>query len=491
MRFIFVGFPTTVFPEMIQVAKSLREKGHRIVHWIRASGFAPDLPKELKSLVDFKWNYEWSDRSNPWLLNDMERFLPLDANDLALFAPHEASMLDLLQRIYPRYSTPELTHYYHLYLRCWKGLFKELRPDVIVFRTLPHEPTNAIIRLLARFHGIKTLMFYQLWLSDRILPMEDFTLSNTNLGLLNNQTRNDIFDDLSPDLQEYYQSQTKDTEANLPVYMPDLLSSYTVIGQIFSRLRSLFFGQVHRDFRGRLVLGLRTLGLWLRSRLSNQLPRAHRRFVSPSDFSKPFIYFPLHYQPELSTNPLGGYFRDQLLALELMVISLPQDWEIYVKEHPTQWLVGGNRYSPYRPKDYYSSLARFPSVRLIPINSDSFELIRKAKVVATISGTAGWEAVLRGKPALVFGYPWYQHAPGVHRVNDLVSCRVALKKVADGEVPDPQAVLHFLKRLDEVSFRGCLDLEYRSNSNFFKLAPSQQAENVLESILKNTKQSAL
>jgi len=63
MRFIFVGFPSTVFPEMVGVAKRLRDMGHHISHWIRASGFAPDLPQEVKSMVDFRWNYDWSDPS--------------------------------------------------------------------------------------------------------------------------------------------------------------------------------------------------------------------------------------------------------------------------------------------------------------------------------------------------------------------------------------------------------------------------------------------
>jgi len=223
---------------------------------------------------------------------------------------------------------------------------------------------------------------------------------------------------------------------------------------------------------------------WFKTHSSNELPRTYKRLSSKPDLSKPFIYFPLHLQPEFSTNPLGGYFRDQLLALEVLAASLPKDFEIYVKEHPTQWPVGGTRHNPYRPKDYYHSMARFPSVRLIPTTTNSFELIRHSKAVATVSGTAAWEAVLRGKPSLIFGYPWFQHAPGVFRINDVDSCRSALEKIQNGYTPNSQEVLRFLKRLDEMSFRGCLDLSYRLNPEYFTGTVEEQAEGMLKNIMR-------
>ena len=36
------------------------------------------------------------------------------------------------------------------------------------------------------------------------------------------------------------------------------------------------------------------------------------------DLTKQFIYFPLHYQPELSTNPLGGHYVNQLIVVEML-----------------------------------------------------------------------------------------------------------------------------------------------------------------------------
>jgi hypothetical protein len=37
----------------------------------------------------------------------------------------------------------------------------------------------------------------------------------------------------------------------------------------------------------------------------------------------PYVYLPLHLQPEATTSPMGGVFTDQYLALETLVRALP------------------------------------------------------------------------------------------------------------------------------------------------------------------------
>ena len=54
------------------------------------------------------------------------------------------------------------------------------------------------------------------------------------------------------------------------------------------------------------------------------------------DLSKKFIYFALHYQPERSTDPQSSYYSDQLIPLSILNNLVPDDYVIYVKEHPRQ-----------------------------------------------------------------------------------------------------------------------------------------------------------
>lgn len=125
------------------------------------------------------------------------------------------------------------------------------------------------------------------------------------------------------------------------------------------------------------------------------------------DLNVRFIYVPLHNQPEMSTSALGGQWRDQLLMVEALARHLPDDWQIYVKENPRQ---GAYARGPM----FWHRLSRIKGVRFMPSSASTHELSAHAQFVATVTGTAAWEAIRKGRPALVFGNAWYKSLPGIH-----------------------------------------------------------------------------
>ena len=130
---------------------------------------------------------------------------------------------------------------------------------------------------------------------------------------------------------------------------------------------------------------------------------------TPVDLSGDFVYVPLQLQPEMTTSALGQGYRDQALAIERLADMLPDGVRILVKENPKQ-------YGHYmRGPLFFHRLARIPSVTFLPSWADTRALTDHARAVATITGTAGWEAICSGKPALVFGAAWYRNLPGVVR----------------------------------------------------------------------------
>ena len=82
-------------------------------------------------------------------------------------------------------------------------------------------------------------------------------------------------------------------------------------------------------------------------------------------------------------------------------------------------------------------------MRYLPIGVPTLELIAKSRAVATITGTAGWEALQMGKPVICFGYAWYRSFPGVFRWDGL-----GIQTISDA--------LNFT--FDKEALRGALDI---------------------------------
>ncbi len=129
------------------------------------------------------------------------------------------------------------------------------------------------------------------------------------------------------------------------------------------------------------------------------------------DLSGKFIYVPLHNQPEMSTSALGGPWRDQVLMIEALARHLPDGWEILVKENPRQ---GAYARGPL----FWHRLNRIKGVKFVPSDLSTHELSDRAQFVATVTGTAAWEAIRKGRPAVVFGNAWYKRLPGINRFEE-------------------------------------------------------------------------
>ena len=118
-------------------------------------------------------------------------------------------------------------------------------------------------------------------------------------------------------------------------------------------------------------------------------------FSSLDDLSTSYIYFPLHVDPEASTMVLSPWHTDQIAVIEALAKAAPAQMQIVVKEHAP--MLG------LRPRGFYRQIARMPRVTLLNPDYSTFDLIEKSQLTAVITGTAAWEAMLLGRPALIIG----------------------------------------------------------------------------------------
>jgi hypothetical protein len=161
--------------------------------------------------------------------------------------------------------------------------------------------------------------------------------------------------------------------------------------------------------------------------------------------SGPFAYCPLHVDPEASTIVSAPMHTNQLAVVEALVKGLPLGMNLLVKEHiPMLGL---------RPAGFYARLKRMPGVTLVSPFENSLSLIKRASLTCVINGTAGWEAIQLGKPAIVIGHPHYVALKeGFVRCPDLSNLPEAVHQALNLAPVDEERLLLYVAAILDQSF---------------------------------------
>ena len=148
------------------------------------------------------------------------------------------------------------------------------------------------------------------------------------------------------------------------------------------------------DFdRGDLTLWPIGKRLWTRASVAiNRIALRARSPFQPAE-ERPFVLLCLHQQPEASIDVFGRLHSDQAHFVERLVRLMPSTHELWVKEHMDA--LGT------RPPGWLAKLGRLPNVRLIDPHLSTFDLLRGASLVVSVTGTVSYEAALLGTPAVV------------------------------------------------------------------------------------------
>ncbi len=182
----------------------------------------------------------------------------------------------------------------------------------------------------------------------------------------------------------------------------------------------------------------------------------------PAPAAGRFVLFCLHHAPEASIDVFGAPHSDQAHLIQRLSRLLPATHELWVKEHP-DWL--GDR-SP----GWLRQIAALPNVRLIDPADSTFALLNRADLVVTITGTAGYEAALMGRPAVGLAPVFFD----------------PLMRVSAADFPDP--LLWPMRKLltppsDATRQRQeieCRDFLARLHANSFEGFPDRLAREIQE-----------
>lgn len=135
--------------------------------------------------------------------------------------------------------------------------------------------------------------------------------------------------------------------------------------------------------------------------------------VNEVNLDSPFVYFPLHYEPEKTSNPDGGSFYNVYDALLFLRSYVPKEIKVVVKEHSTQL---NEKYRGFvgRSPYFYKFVNSLYNVELISNEVDPLSLMKSALLTVSQTGTACLEAACLGKKSLILGSNWFSGFPNIY-----------------------------------------------------------------------------
>lgn len=390
----------------------------------------------------------------------------IDAAILRQYAYYEKIALKMMDRMDPTaysFNLSEREDLYYDFLAYWINNIDELKPDIVLFTESPHALFQYILYAVCVENNIKVLRFTPThieglcFLSSSIEETPSYLTEVYEAFLETPPTDSyDIVD-------RYLIKNRKNYDEALPYYMKNLTqkkSFTTLFKNYIDKLKRFLLNPTFATYKkgsryslsDNNITKIDLLTYKLRGFLKKkQLKREYDSLAVSADLTASYIYVALHYQPEKTTSPEGGVFVDQWLMIFMLSAHVPKGWKIYVKEHIAQFsekLYGEQG----RQSDFYRKVSALDNVDLITSSRDSFELIDKAKAVATVTGTVGLESVIRSVPVLSFGYAWYAICHGVFTVKTAQELKFALMKIERGYRVDRRKVDHFLYSIENVSF---------------------------------------
>ena len=415
---------------------------------------------------------------------------PLDKKLLKALFPYESIFLKMMDR----YSFDgKLTYQkriasYHFLLTYWKGALEHFKPDIVVYAEAPHLGYDYILYAVSRMMNIPTVMFERTSLPGFVIPTSSFEDGsqvirkkyNSELKKCKNQEialSPQIAACMEPLLQPYDQAMPFHQKYKLNYFknrgdigssIPLLLraASNFLIGYLIKKGSPHYLQKTYYKNIGHLK--------------KKKLLAHYRKLANPVDLEVPYVFAALQCEPERQSGTLGGVFIHQNLMIDLLSKAIPQGWKIYVKEHPFQFKAS-QMAERSKTFEFYDQIASLPKVEVVPLPYTSFDLIDCAQATTTVSGTVGWESVVRGTPALLFGHSWYNDCKGVFVTRTVEECKDAIRRIENGYKVNPDEVKCFSRVVEMCSVRGYIDKIY---SEMGVVTPEKNVENLAAAIHK-------
>ena len=298
--------------------------------------------------------------------------------------------------------------------KLFKKILDELKPGFLIMGPGVHS-YDYLFYKICRAHGVKILIYRQSYLRGRyIIGGGDDDVR----GAEYNEKHN--FGSF-PEIQNYIKKY--DTTALIIAHTKTFQNSK--IKYLQSALKYLFSEnsnvKTHFTYYGRTKFSV------LRVTLINEIKKKYRQYfinknlIRNIENKKLIIYFSLQVEPERSLLIEAPLFSNQIEVITNIAKSLPNGYDLYVKEHPNMVV------REWRSISNYKQIMNLPNVTLIHPSVKSQDIIKKSSLVISINSTSALEAGFYNRPSITFTNQDFSHLPFVEEIKTFHELPDAIK----------------------------------------------------------------
>ena len=332
-----------------------------------------------------------------------------------------------------------------LIINYFLSIIKNIKLDVVLTFDTPHSFYSLTLYELLKYKKIPVVKVEYHFIPNLVLLIKNDQYPTTPISYMSEFSRVDSYNSLprliyeNYNLSNKYFSSYKAKESNRIIHANCFMNQIIFFRYLKKQISNLVVGILH-PFLPKQITHFSSLddikgGLKYRLKINKQvslLSRLYRYYQSTAtipDLSVKYIYLGLHMQPEKSSLPMGGEYDNQFLIISTIATSLPSGYKLYVKEHPNQFNEKKIANANFRSKHFYNVVKNIKNVELVSLNVSSDVLISKSKLVATVTGSIGWEALVQGIPVLLFGQAYYIGCNATRHIDSIESCRGEIKEL--------------------------------------------------------------
>jgi len=394
--------------------------------------------------------------------------VPLDELQLKSIAWYESQAMTMMNRLDPtekRMTTGTRQYYFRDLVGRWLSVIEDKNIELVVSPSIPHRVFDYALYVACKIKSRDYLSF-------QLTPF-----GSNSLLIPNIEEMPKIVADYQGKLEvpsDSVLARVNQNLANYKVAIPDYMKAHAKNNKSLLKPLKKLYNSFSRNLReGNFYKFKQPNTYWTKFgympyenkmgwleyskvKFSHALKvmsieKAYKNILSTKwDRATPYIFVALHYQPEETSCPTGGSYADQILMIQLLNEALPENINIIVKEHKSQFY-RDQEGSAGRNNLFYNRISAISTrIYFDSVDSDPFTLIDDAIATVTVSGTIGWESAIRGTPTLNFGRAWYEGMPRVFRINSKLDLENIIPKLNDLKMKELHGeILHFHKLLED------------------------------------------